>query len=69
MKSVSQYLKRENMTQTAFAAAVGVRKDHISRILAGIRNPSLELLRRISKETGVDFEKLSRELKPDKRAS
>jgi transcriptional regulator with XRE-family HTH domain len=53
MDALSQYLNRENCTQTALAAKLGVSHSTLSRILSGDRQPSVALTKRIEAVTGI----------------
>lgn len=50
--TLDQYLKDNHITQASFAASIGADQSTISRLLAGVYNPSLSLLNRIFKATG-----------------
>jgi transcriptional regulator with XRE-family HTH domain len=66
MKAIRDYLATNpKLTQTAFAAMIGIGKSHLSRILSGERVPSLPLLRVISKKIKVPMDKLLKELHPE----
>lgn len=53
MDSLSQYLAREQTTQSALAAKLGVSHSTLSRILSGDRQPSVALTKRIEAVTGI----------------
>jgi len=58
MKALDSWLKATNTTQTAFARRVGVSQPTISDIIRGEHFPSVELLKRIAKETGLSLDEL-----------
>jgi transcriptional regulator with XRE-family HTH domain len=45
------YLKRENITPSAFAERMGMPSSTITRILRGERKPSFEVTKKISEAT------------------
>ena len=53
MNTLSQYIARENTTQAALAEKLGVSASTISLLLAGKRQPSLTLTKRIEAVTGI----------------
>lgn len=53
MDAITQYLDRQNCTQTEFAAKLGVSHSTVSRIISGERKPSAGLTRRIEALTGI----------------
>jgi len=54
---IMKILKRKTFkTQTELAKALGVSRSHISYLVRGSRQPSLELLRVIKKELGITFD-------------
>jgi transcriptional regulator with XRE-family HTH domain len=50
--TLSEYLAANNLTQTEFAARVGVKQATIARYARGERFPRLKHLAAIQKETG-----------------
>ena len=47
MKTLSEYLASEGITQSDFAKAVGVSRSYLSEIVAGVKVPSLEVALKI----------------------
>lgn len=47
------YLKRERLTQSAFAAELGISNSHLSELLSEQTTPSLSLAARIENVTGI----------------
>lgn len=56
--NLSQYFEKTGETQQAFAERVGVAQPHISRIVNGASEPSLELALRIANEANIPVESL-----------
>ena len=48
---LQEYFRLNNLSQKDFAVLVGVSEVHISQILRGIKNPSIQLIRRIETVT------------------
>lgn len=55
-----QYLKREGITQVAFASTIDVTEPYLSQIVNGRRTPGMAVARRIKRATGgeVGFDAL-----------
>jgi len=49
---LSEWLAREGIKRSRFAASVGVSPSHITGLCDGVSSPSLALAQRIHKETG-----------------
>lgn len=45
--TLTEYLRDNQITQTAAASELGVTQAHVAMLVAGTRRPSLALLRRI----------------------
>lgn len=58
MQALDSYLKATNTTQTEFARRVGVSQPTISDIINKRHSPSVDLLKRIAKETGLSIDEL-----------
>jgi transcriptional regulator with XRE-family HTH domain len=58
MKVLGAYLKKCGLTQVEFARRVGVSQSVISDLIRGQHAPSLDLLVRLSKETGLTLDEL-----------
>ncbi len=43
-----EYLKARSLTHKEFGKMVGVAQSHISQIISGIKNPSIQLINRIN---------------------
>lgn len=56
--TLGRWLRREGLTQTAFAARVGISSTAVSRMISGTMFPSGKLVRRIEYHTkgAVTFE-------------
>jgi len=52
MSTLSQYLEREKLTQSAFADRLGVKQSFVSRLIRGEAMPSLKTAVRIAEVTG-----------------
>ena len=48
---LSEYLSREKIKPSSFAASLGMPASTITRILNGARRPSFDVVRRISEKT------------------
>ena len=48
---LAEYLRKNNITHGEFACMVGVQRPHITHILNGRKNPSIELAVRIEDAT------------------
>lgn len=51
-------LEEQGVTQTDMALRLGVSQPYVNQLARGRRNPSLDLLRRLSAELGVTMEEL-----------
>jgi DNA-binding transcriptional regulator YdaS (Cro superfamily) len=51
---LSEYLQKNNLTQSEFAAQLGVSQPHISRLLSGVSGVPLRVLDRIRDLTNGD---------------
>lgn len=51
--AIREILRRRNMSQAAFAEAIGVRACYISFLLSGTRNPRAALRTRIAVALGI----------------
>lgn len=49
---LEQYLSRENIKASAFAAEIGVAPSTITRLIKGERSPRLDLIMLIKEKTG-----------------
>ena len=58
LKALGAYLDKGGITQMTFAQRVGVSQSVVSDIIHGKHSPSLDLLVRIAKETGLSLDKL-----------
>jgi transcriptional regulator with XRE-family HTH domain len=58
MKALAEYLKRTGLTQTDFAARVGVSQPTVWNLIHGKHSASAEVLMRISRETGLTVDRL-----------
>lgn len=58
MQALKSYLARTNTTQAELARRCAVSQPTISDIIRGVHSPSVELLKRISKVTGLSADKL-----------
>lgn len=58
MKALATYLENTGTSQTEFAKRVGVSQPTISDIIRGVHSPSVDLLKRIAKETRLSVDKL-----------
>lgn len=60
MKALGRYLDESDpkITQSEFGRSVGVSQSAISDIIKGVHAPSLDLLLRISKKTGLTLDEL-----------
>jgi transcriptional regulator with XRE-family HTH domain len=58
MKALAEYLARTKTTQSAFARRVGVSQPTIWNLVNGEHGASSDLLKRISRETGLSFDEL-----------
>jgi len=61
MDALQQYIDRENTTQAALAARLGVSPSALSLILSGARKPGVYLTKKIEAVTGIP----RHELRPD----
>lgn len=52
MATLSEYLKENDITQSAFAQRVGVSRSYMSEIVSGIRTPRLQLALQIQTASG-----------------
>jgi transcriptional regulator with XRE-family HTH domain len=62
--SLREYLDRTNTIQAELSEMAGITQAHLSQILSGRRRPSIQLLFKLAKLTGVPveaIEALSRE--------
>ncbi|MBQ8374416.1 MAG: helix-turn-helix transcriptional regulator [Clostridia bacterium] len=50
---LSNYLKENSLTQTKFAAIVGIKQSQVSEWLKGKAKPAYDILRLIAKTTGA----------------
>lgn len=53
MQSLHRYLKKNGQSQAKFADAVGLNKGYVSRLLSGERKPSITVIRKLSRATGI----------------
>jgi DNA-binding transcriptional regulator YdaS (Cro superfamily) len=51
MKNLSSYLTDTGTSQTAMASGVGISKTHMSQLVSGARDPSIELALKIERAT------------------
>lgn len=58
MKALGEYLLRTGTTQKAFAPRVGVSQPTLSNLINGVHSASADLLKRISRETGLSVDDL-----------
>lgn len=58
MQALDSYLKTTQTSQTDFAQRVGVSQPTISDLIRGKHSPSVDLLKRISRETGLSADAL-----------
>ena len=54
MQSLRHHIDRLGITDSAFAARLGVSKSYLSQILSGARTPSRDLIQKISDTTAGD---------------
>jgi transcriptional regulator with XRE-family HTH domain len=62
---LSKFLRLSGMSQGAFAKAIGVQQSTVSRYVSGVKQPSLDVLKRITRATSGevtvdDFPELAR---------
>ncbi len=57
---LKEYRQRAGLTQEELAGRVGVRRETIARLEAGLYNPSLKLAIDLSRTLGVPVEELFR---------
>jgi len=58
MKALDSYLKSTKTSQAEFARRVGVSQPTISDLIRGQHSPSVDLLKRIAKKTGLSLDQL-----------
>lgn len=58
MEALRTYLQSTGTTQSMLAKRCGVSQPTISDIVNGVHSPSLELLKRLTKVTGLSADKL-----------
>lgn len=58
MEALRTYLELTETTQSELARRVGVSQPTISDIINGVHSPSMELLKRLTKVTGLSADKL-----------
>lgn len=58
MKALAAWLKATNTSQKALAELVGVSQPTISDILSGKHSPSVDLLKKIIRVTGLSADEL-----------
>ncbi len=51
MENLRDHVQRLGVSQSAFAARLGVSKGYLSQILSGKRIPSREMIQKIDRET------------------
>jgi transcriptional regulator with XRE-family HTH domain len=56
MKKLIQWMKSEKLSQPSAAKRFGITQSHLSRILAGDREPGPKLTLKIEHETGISRE-------------
>lgn len=61
MQSLAEYIDREKLTVDAFGDLAGISRQHVHRLITGVRHPSLELLDKLQRITKIPLEKLFRE--------
>ncbi|MBP7568766.1 MAG: helix-turn-helix transcriptional regulator [Acidobacteria bacterium] len=61
--TVLEYLDATGRSQADLADAVGVSNAHMSLIIRGLRQPSLDVALRLREETGVAIETFARQQK------
>lgn len=52
MQNLIEHIKSLGISQSAFAAQIGVSKGYMSQILSGQRSPSRDMIQRIDLATG-----------------
>jgi transcriptional regulator with XRE-family HTH domain len=57
-QALENYMHERALTQEALASTLGVQRSHLSKLLSGNRRPSLKLLAKIHKITGISYEEL-----------
>ena len=67
--NLSQYFEKTGDTQQAFAERVGVAQSHISRILNGVAEPSLDLALQIADLANIPVESLLHNANSESRHS
>ena len=58
MVSVKQYMDRQRLSAAQFAAQLGVTRSHVSKMIAGDRAPSVQILRKLHEITGIPVKTL-----------
>jgi transcriptional regulator with XRE-family HTH domain len=54
---LDEYLFRKRISQTEFAHALGISRNHLGEILRGRRNPSIKLAKKIEELTNGEVSK------------
>ena len=44
---IKEYLEKTRLTQKEFSSLVGVSQSHVSNIMGGVKNPSIQLINKI----------------------
>lgn len=58
LSKVKTYLEQNALSQTQFAKLLGVTRSHVSKVIAGDRAPSVQLLRKMHEVTGIPVKAL-----------
>jgi transcriptional regulator with XRE-family HTH domain len=58
MDAVRTYIEKKGITQADLAARVGVKQPTLNGYLSGKYSPSVRVLKRLSKETGISVTRL-----------
>jgi transcriptional regulator with XRE-family HTH domain len=64
MKALETYRKASGLTQSQLGKRLGVSQATVSDIINGVHSPSIPLLKRIAKETGVSLDELLSDASP-----
>lgn len=57
-KKISEFRKKNGLTQMQFAIQLGITREHLSHIEIGIKRPSLELLFLIAQTLQIEIKEL-----------
>jgi transcriptional regulator with XRE-family HTH domain len=58
MLNVKQFIERNHLSHSQFAAQLGVQRSYVGKIISGDRHPSVHLLRKIHEVTGIPVKAL-----------